>query len=307
MHDINFAHEHELKEHDFLGCCKDCRTSLGIIKPHIMRFAERIKKYTRTKLAALTRDDLYRLYQILDDLAHMETGAHLAGLILDEPDIRRELPIIRSYYSEFFSIHEKDLAAELLKSDSPLETLHSFPLYPRYVDLVKSQIEAAHTAPGSTLAFVGCGAVPMTLILLSQLYGIRSIGLDNSAEAVNISKKVIRCLGLEKEITIIKGDDARLRELEWDVVLVAALAEPKARIFHTLRSVLKKRRNHAPVIFRTYTGMRAILYEPVRADDISGFKIVKEIFPVGRVNNTTVFAELDECKKKNSTPSEMNF
>ena len=65
MHDINFTHKHELKDHDFLGCCKDCRTSLNIIKPHIMGFAERIKKYTRATLAKLEPEDLYRLYQII--------------------------------------------------------------------------------------------------------------------------------------------------------------------------------------------------------------------------------------------------
>ncbi len=294
MHDINFTHEHELKEHDFLGCCKDCQASLDIIKPHIMGFAERIKKSTRKMLGALEPEDLYRLYQILDDLAHMETGTHLAGLILDEPDIRRELPVIRSYYSAFFSIHEKYLAEALLKSKDPWETLKSFPFYPRYEALVRSQIEAVHTAPGSRLAFIGCGSVPMTLILLSRLYGIRSIGLDNSAETVNLSKKVIQCLGLEKEVEIIQGDDSELQGSDWDLVLVAALAEPKARIFQTLRKILKERKEHVPVIFRTYTGMRAVLYEPVQPGDIQGFTIVKEILPTGRVNNTTIFAELDE-------------
>ena len=39
MHYINFNHEHELKEHDFLGSCKNCRASLDILKPHIMGFA----------------------------------------------------------------------------------------------------------------------------------------------------------------------------------------------------------------------------------------------------------------------------
>jgi len=294
MHDINFTHEHELKEHDFLGCCKDCQASLDIIKPHIMGFAKRIKKYTRKMLAALEPDDLYRLYQLLDDLAHMETGTHLAGLILDEPDIRRELPAIRSYYSAFFSIHEKHLAEELLKSEAPWETLKSFPLYPRYETLVRSQIEAVYTAPGSILAFIGCGSVPMSLILMSRLYGIRSIGLDNSAETVNLSKKVIQCLGLGQEVEIIQGDESGLQGSDWDLVLVAALAEPKARIFQTLRKILKERKEHVPVIYRTYTGMRAVLYEPVQPGDIQGFSIVKEILPTGRVNNTTVFAELDE-------------
>jgi hypothetical protein len=294
MHDINFAHEHELKKHDFLGCCRDCQASLDIIKPHIMGFAKGIKKYTRKTLEALKPEDLYQLYQLLDDLAHMEAGVHLAGLILDEPDIRRELPAIRSYYSTFFSIHEKHLAQDLLKSKAPWNTLKSFPFYPRYEALVRNQIEAVHPAPGSRLAFVGCGSVPMTLILMSRLYGIRSMGLDNSAETVNLSKKVIQCLGLGKQVEIIQGDESGLRNSDWDLVLVAALAEPKARIFQTLRKILKERKAHVPVIFRTYTGMRAVLYKPVQPEDIRGFSIVKEILPTGRVNNTTVFVELDE-------------
>jgi len=294
MHDINFTHEHEVKEHDFLGCCKDCQASLAIIKPHFMSFAKRIKKYTRKMLTALDPDDLYRLYQFLDDLAHMDTGIHLSGLILDETDICRELPVIRSYYSTFFSIHEEHLAKELLKSEAPWETLKSFPLYPRYKALVRSQIEAVHTAPGSMLAFIGCGSVPMSLILMNRLHGICSIGIDSSAETVNLSKKVIQCLGLEKEVKIIHGDESRLWDFDWDLVLVAALAEPKARIFQTLREVLKEQKRYIPVIFRTYTGMRAVLYEPVQISDIEGFTIVKEIFPIGRVNNTTVFVELDE-------------
>ena len=148
MHDINnYTHEHELDEHDFLGCCKDCQSSVDIIKPHIMAFAARIKRYTREMLASLSPEDLYRLYQILDDLAHMEAGVHLAGLILKA--IRREFPVVRSYYSTFFDIHEVHLAEELLKSDAPWETLKSFPLYPRYEALVRNQIDAMHIAPDS--------------------------------------------------------------------------------------------------------------------------------------------------------------
>jgi hypothetical protein len=94
MHDINYSHKHELDAHDFLGCCKDCQASLDIIKPHIIGFAERIKQYNNDMLAALDPKDLYRLYQLLDDLAHMDAGPRLASLILEEPDIRSELPLI---------------------------------------------------------------------------------------------------------------------------------------------------------------------------------------------------------------------
>jgi len=291
MHDINYSHNHELGEQNFSGCCKDCHTSVVIIKPYVMAFAARIKHYTRKMLADLKPDELYRLYQILDDLAHMDAGIHLAGLIFEEPDINKVLPTIRSYYSAFFDIHEEYLAQELLKSGKPGETLKAFPLYPRYETLIRNQVKARHITKNNRLVFIGCGAVPMSLILLSRLYGIRSIGLESSKKTAKLSTKVIKSLGLEKEIEIIQSDDLDLEKFDWDIALVAALAEPKARIFKSLSRILKKREN-AFIIFRTYTGMRAVLYEPVQPADIKGLRIVKEILPTGMVNNTTVFAEL---------------
>jgi len=292
MHDINFFHEHELKEHDFLGCCKDCQNSLAIIKPHIMGFVEKIRQYTPEMLMAMPPEQLYRLYQILDDLAHMDAGAHLSGMLLDEQEIREVLPMIRSYYTAFFSIHETRLAKDLLADKYPWTHLEGFPLYPRYVALVENQIKAMHISCDQRLAFLGSGPVPMTLILMSRLYGIPCIGIDSNPEIVALSRKVIQHLGLSEKIDIVQGDDATLGELDWDVVLVAALAEPKNRIFKNLRKILEKR-GPSPVIFRTYTNMRAVLYKPVQPEDIKGFKIVQAVAPTGRVNNTTVFMHLD--------------
>jgi hypothetical protein len=40
------------------------------------------------------------------------------------------------------------------------------------------------------------------------------------------------------------------------------------------------------VVYRAYSGIRAALYRPVQPEDIKGFKIVNQVFPSGRVNNT---------------------
>ncbi len=300
MHDINFTHRHEIGEHDFLGCCLACRRSLEIVKPQILGFSEKMKSWSEDALAALDPPELYRKYQLIDDLAHLNAGDNLAGLILNDPEIRRELPVIRSCYTNFFSIHEKHLAEELLNTDDPWRVFESFPLFPRYKALVGNQLEAMDIPAGAVLAFIGCGSVPMSLILLAGLHKIRSVGLDIMPESVSLAKRVIACLGLDDYISIVQGDESGLGDLDWDMVLVAALAEPKVRIFKNLRRILKElKRKHpgnrnVPVIFRTYTGMRAVLYKPVQQDDIEGYKIIREIPPAGRVNNTTIIAELEE-------------
>ena len=292
MHDFNFEHEHELAEHDFLGCCKNCRHSLEIIKPHVLAFYEKIKRHSTDSLSKLSPEELYRLYQLLDDVAHLEVGDRLGELILTDVDIKRVLPAIRSYYAAFFSIHEAHLAEELLKTHDPWKVLESFPLYPRYETLIRSQAEELHLAANTLFAFIGCGPVPLSLILLSRLYGIRSIGLDTDPRSVFLAEEVIGCLGLDGDIEIAHGDEALLWDLAWDVVLVAALAEPKPHIFHTLYKILKEK-GATPVIYRTYTGLRAVLYRPVQSEDIQGFRITKQVLPTGRVNNTLVLLELE--------------
>ena len=79
---------------------------------------------------------------------------------------------------------------------------------------MKGQVEGMLVAPGSKLAFIGCGPVPMSLILMSRSYGIRSVGLDGSSGTVELSKKVIEYLGLENDIEIVHGDGSLLQDLE---------------------------------------------------------------------------------------------
>ena len=294
MHDINYFHEHELQEHDFLGCCKDCRNSLNIIKPHILAFAGRIQKYSQEMLQKLPPDELYRLYQLLDDLAHLEVGAHLAGLILQEDEIKSVLPVIRAYYAAFFTIHERHLAKQLIHAKDSWETLKTFPLYPRYEALVRAQVKLLPDLARRKLIFIGCGPVPMSLILMHRLYETRSVGLEASSKSATLARAVIHALGLQKEIEIVHGDEALLENLDGNAVLVAALAEPKERIFRRLRKLLIERNGHIPVLYRTYTGMRAVLYAPVNPAHVTGFRTIQQVFPTGRVNNTTVLARLDE-------------
>jgi hypothetical protein len=292
MHDFDFDHEHELEEHHFLGCCKNCRRSLEIIKPYILSFYERIKNHTPATLAILSPEDLYRLYQLLDDIAHLEVGDHLGELILTDPDIIRVLPAIRSYYSAFFSLHEVHVVETLLEADDPWEAVESYPLYPRYEVLIRNHVEILKLSPQKTLAFIGCGPLPLSLILLCRQYGMKSIGLDNDQVSVTLAKRCIATLEMEDDIKIVHGDESLLEELDWDCVVVSGLAEPKGRIFQNLRLILKKK-GALPVIYRTYSGIRAVLYLPAQPEDIEGFKIINHILPTGRVNNTLVLLKLE--------------
>ncbi len=293
MHDVEYSHEHELEEHDFLGCCLNCRRSLEIIKPHVLDFHQSIKDHTPATLAKLSQNELFRKYQVLDDLVHLDIGDRLGELILTDPQIDAVLPSVRSYYATFFSLHEAYLAEELLEADDPWARLESYPLYPRYETLVRKQGETLGLSADDHLVFVGCGPLPLSLILLARIFGVRSTGIDTDSQAVALARKCVECLGLDDRISLVSGDESHLERLRFTAVLVAALAEPKQRVFRTIRAILKNR-GVVPVVCRTYTGIRAVLYRPVSEEDIEGYKIVKQIAPTQGVNNTLMFLEVEE-------------
>lgn len=292
MHEISLMHNHELTEEDFVECCKDCQDSVSIIKPRILDFAHKIKGYSQEELTAMGPEKLYGTYQILDDLAHLQTGYYLAELILRDSEISKCLPTIRSYYTLFFSIHELQLARDILASKNPWSVVSSFPLYNRYDTLIKNQIDAMTLTDHSRLAFIGCGSVPISIILMSGKYNLSCVGVDCSPSVVELASKVIDHLGLSEKVTILHGDESLLRTFGWNIVLVAALAEPKKLIFYNIRQMIKEREDEPLVIYRTYSGMKKVLYDSVKNADITGYKIINEIYPVERVNNTTVFAKV---------------
>lgn len=291
MHDHNDFHDHVVCEHDFEECCLNCKKSLSILKPHIMDLHEATKIYSddEATMAAASIEELHHHYHVLDDIAHMDIGDNLAELILHDKEISPLLPSIRGFYKLFFYYHEMDLAKRIIDAVNPWKELKRFSLYLRYEQLVKAQGRESDLKETDIVAFVGTGPVPITLILLHKFFKVRCIGVDIDPEAVAVSQKVIAQLQLDASITILQGDEQRLADMPCNAIMVAALAEPKKQIFQNLRKLIAA--NTVSVSYRTYTGMRAVLYEPVRKSDLKGFQEIKRILPTRRVNNTVVFIE----------------
>lgn len=292
MHLFPFDHEHSLTEQEFLNCCRDCDRSHQLVKEQLSDFHQRIARYSQEELRKLTQAEIYRLYLVLDDIAHLECGSHLADRILSSPHIQNMLPTIRSYYNTFFNVHETYLVQEVLTADDPWHPLLIFGLYPRYEALIRTQMDSLDLPSPKQLAFIGCGPMPLSLILMHRLYGIQSIGLDSDPQAVSLARQCLERLNMSEAITIIQGTEEALGDMDWDLVVVAALAEPKDKIFTSLRQTMETH-GKRPVICRTYSGLLTLLHPPLKTDDHSGFKVRNEIRPGNdRVNNTLLRLEM---------------
>ncbi len=294
MHFFPLEHEHSLTEREFDGCCRACERSYHMVRDRLLDFYNTISSHTPETLRKLSQSEIYSLYLTIDDIAHLECDHHLDERIVAASEIKCLLPAIRRYYKTFFDIHEKFLVKEVLEAKDPWKPLMEFGLYPRYKTLVRTQTESLSIGTPEKIAFIGSGAMPLSQILLHRLYGIESIGVDIDRRAVDLARQCLERLGLSQSITIVQGREDVLSDQEWDVVVIAALAEPKCRIFSTLRKIMKIS-GIRPVICRTYSGLRTLLHPPLEKDDYEGFAITREIRPAeNRVNNTLLKLELVE-------------
>jgi len=245
-----------------------------------------LDKYGNSKLDEINIDEIIDILDEVEIIAHdKEIDFDSAKHILDDEKMNKALKLIRKFYVYIGARLETENALKILESDNPTETLDSFHFYERYIGLIENERQLAKFNDEKTFVFLGSGPLPLTLIMFNKVFGCKCIGIEQEANVAELSKKVLEKLNLENEIKIIIGNETIIKDLEYDILMVAALAEPKERVFSNIWTYVDEK---TPVIYRTYTGMRAILYSPVLEKDTRGFHKEVMMLPSGKTNNTSV-------------------
>ena len=197
----------------------------------------------------------------------------------------KSLLMTKKFYVYVGARLETENALKILESDNPTETLDSFHFYDRYIGLIENESQLAKFNEEKTFVFLGSGPLPLTLIMFNKVFGCKCIGIEQHENVAELSRKVLKRLDLDNDIEIVVGDETTVENLDYDILMIAALAEPKDRVFANIWEYVDEK---TPVIYRTYTGMRAILYSPVLDKDTRGFHKEVMILPTGNTNNTSV-------------------
>ena len=184
---------------------------------------------------------------------------------------------------------EMQLAESVILHRDPWSLIKKFTYYANYVSLARMEFEGAGLKSGARVVFLGSGPLPLSLICLSEAYGIKGVGIEQDRQIAGLSKKMIQTLDLDPLITILHGDQFLLPLDEaCALVMVGADAVPKKTIFEYLARVFPPGQM---ISYRIYEkGLRRLL------DDQSVFELPKEfkeyarVRPEPPVNNTCVFA-----------------
>ena len=260
--------------------------------PKIEEIANKLENYgidSLNDLSSLNDVDLGEITKLLDAIeviAHDETiDFDSAKHILDDEKMNNALKLIRKFYLYIGARLETSNAMEIIKSDDPKATLDTFHFYERYQGLLTNESKLAHWHDDKTFVFVGSGPLPLTLILFREKFGCKCIGIEIQEEVAELSREVIQKLGLDDGIEIMVGDETLLKDIDFDILMVAAFAEPKERVFANVWEIVDEK---TPVLVRTYSGMRAILYAPLTDTILRGFHKEIMLLPIGNSNNTSV-------------------
>lgn len=252
----------------------------------IKEIANSLKGYGDYTLDRIPLDEIILLLDSVEEIAHDQViDFDSAKHILDDEKMNEALALIRKFYVGLGARLETDNAEAILKSNDPWKSLESFHFYPRYQGLLRNENQLVKFTPEQKVVFIGGGPLPLTLILLNKIFKAQCVSVEVLPEVAELSRKVIEKLGLESEIEVVVGDETSLKNIDCTVVMIAALAEPKERVFANVWEAVD---TLTPVIYRTYTGMRAILYSPVTEKATRGFHKEVMILPTGKVNNTSV-------------------
>lgn len=240
-------------------------------------------------ISALDGTDIEEITKILDEIeviAHdKEIDFDSAKHILDDEKMNKALQLIRKFYVYIGARLERENAMKILESDDPKAVLDSFHFYDRYIGLIENEMQLAKFNEDKTFVFLGSGPLPLTLIMFNMVTGCKCIGIEQFEDVAELSREVLKRLDLDEGIEIITGNEKTLEDLDYDILMIAAFAEPKARVFRNVWEVVDEK---TPVLYRTYSGMRAILYSPVTEKDTQGFRQEVMLLPKGKTNNTSV-------------------
>lgn len=253
----------------------------------IEEIASRLSQYKSKE--GIDNADIEKIVEILDEveiIAHDQTiDFDSAKHILDDEKMNRALKLIRKFYVYIGARLERENALAILEADDSKAELSKFHFYERYINLINNESKLAKFNNDKTFLFLGSGPLPLTLIMFNKVFGCKCIGIEQDEDVALLSREVLKKLDLDKEIKIVTGDEKKIKDLDYDILMIAAFAEPKERVFANVWEAVDEK---TPVIYRTYSGMRAILYSPVTEKDTRGFEKEVMLLPQGNSNNTSV-------------------
>lgn len=147
------------------------------------------------------------------------------------------------------------------------------PIYPLaagykeiYRDVIINEINLGRITEKDCVLNIGCGAIPFTALLISEITGASVTAIDRDFSACQAAKKTVKSFKLDHLVSVVHGEASQyLFQYLWqpgcfDVAVIALQAEPKYKIIENLRGIVSR------IILRVPSDPFLGQYDPIPTD-----------------------------------------
>jgi hypothetical protein len=198
-------------------------------------------------------------------------------------DLRINLPRI---YAIAKCELEKDYARRFLDGGSGMTELSKFTYYTNYIRLIQEEFALLPFIP-SRVIFLGCGALPLTAILIAKSYDEAEVlCVDSDSEACDFADCVIKRVGMHNNVKIYNSSASDFFSENGEAVISAALLSG-CNVFE-----LPVVKNSSFILFRHGRGVISILYDNISKPD-DNFRLMGSTSSNNvNINTTSVYMNL---------------
>ncbi|MCH8518984.1 methyltransferase, partial [Candidatus Gracilibacteria bacterium] len=175
----------------------------------------------------------------------------------------------------------------------PWNTLKEFLYFQNYEDLSRLEyLNLSFYCLPTKILFLGGGSLPLTAILLAKNYNVQCKVVDYDTEAVELGRKLIEKLGLEKNIQYVLADAYDYNDTErYDVCYIAALIWGDEDTQKKLLSHIKDTIQVQYFLIRSSHGTRELLYRKVSLSLLRKYLDIEHIIhPKNHIINSIIIA-----------------
>ena len=111
----------------------------------------------------------------------------------------------------------------------------------------RKECEICGVSKNLKVLHIGCGAYPLTQIVLAQSCSGILVGIDKNALAVQRAQEVISRHHLQNKITILQGNGTDYPVNDFDLILISSCSLPKVQI---LEHLFKNAKHQSTIVVR---------------------------------------------------------
>jgi 2-polyprenyl-3-methyl-5-hydroxy-6-metoxy-1,4-benzoquinol methylase len=131
-------------------------------------------------------------------------------------------------------------------------------LYERTIGVAyRKERETFGLSKAKNILHIGCGAYPITAMILAEMNDVKIVTIDNKPKAVKLANEVISKKKLDKKIKTEYGEGIKYPLDGFDTIIVSGCSLPKIKV---LEHVFKNAKPQSRIILReSYLDIKSII------------------------------------------------